>query len=82
MEHNENINVSSIKNLVLPRSKMADMLVQGHQWVTVPNPIKRRALLEACDNCGVVRSANTMLQYCKADADQKIITTALLVISH
>ncbi len=59
-----------------------DPLVNAHQWVTVPNPHRQRALLHACDNCGVVRSENTQMKNCGAEQGQGIITKALMVIKH
>lgn len=64
----------------LPQLK--SLVVQPHNWVAVPDPYKKRALLHACDNCGVVKSENTSMKNCTARLDQRMITDALLVINH
>lgn len=48
-----------------------------HDWVTVVNPTNRRMLLQACDNCGVVKSENTVIQGCKKPQGQALITSSL-----
>lgn len=48
-----------------------------HDWVTVVNPTNRRMLLQACDNCGVVKSENTVIQACQQPAGQRLITATL-----
>jgi len=53
---------------------------QTHQWITVPNPVNKRVLLRACDNCGVVKSQNTVTTRCKAAPGQHLITSALRAV--
>lgn len=53
---------------------------QAHEWVTVPNPTNKRVLLQACDNCGVVKSENTVVKFCRAGSDRRIISRALTAI--
>ncbi len=48
-----------------------------HDWVTVVNPTNRRMLLQACDNCGVVKSENTVVQACRQPSGQALITSTL-----
>jgi hypothetical protein len=48
-----------------------------HQWVTVVNPTNRRMLLQACDNCGVVKSENTVVQKCREPHGQALISSSL-----
>ncbi len=55
---------------------------QAHEWVTVPNPTNKRILLQACDNCGVVKSENTVIKHCGADSDRRIISRALIAVRH
>ena len=70
-------------NRRVPRLPLGESLVvQSHKWVAVPDPYKKRALLHACDNCGVVKSENTSMKNCAARLDQLIISDALLVINH
>ncbi len=52
-----------------------------HQWVTVLNPIERRELLRACDNCGVVKSQNTMRKACAVKTPQRLISGSLRVLN-
>ena len=54
----------------------------AHEWVTVPNPMNKRVLLQACDNCGVVKSENTLFKHCRAESDRGLITQALAAIQH
>ena len=48
-----------------------------HQWVTVVNPINHRALLQACDSCGVVKSENTIVRSCKTLPRLGLISNAI-----
>ncbi|MFT7526988.1 MAG: hypothetical protein ACI9LY_002140 [Arenicella sp.] len=48
-----------------------------HQWITVVNPTNRRLLLQACDNCGVVKSENSAQNRCAKPMDQHLITRAM-----
>ena len=50
---------------------------RDHDWVTVVNPTNRRLLLQACDNCGVVKSENTVVQQCRQPAGERLITGSL-----
>ena len=45
-----------------------------HQWVTVINPTNSRLLLQACDNCGVVKSENSVTRQCQQPNNQHIIS--------
>ena len=48
-----------------------------HTWVTVVNPINYRSLLQACDDCGVVKSENSIIRNCKATTNAGLISSAL-----
>lgn len=48
-----------------------------HDWVTVVNPMNQRLLLQACDNCGVVKSENSVVKRCKAPMGRALISSAL-----
>ena len=48
-----------------------------HTWVTVVNPINHRSLLQACDDCGVVKSENSIIRNCKATTNVGLISGAL-----
>jgi len=48
-----------------------------HKWVTVVNPINHRSLLQACDNCGVVKSENSIVRSCKVTNTVNLISSAL-----
>ncbi|WP_189400498.1 hypothetical protein [Arenicella chitinivorans] len=50
-----------------------------HQWVTVVDPLNRRSLLQACDNCGVVKSENSVVRACRAPQGQALISSAMAV---
>ena len=45
-----------------------------HLWVTVVNPTNQRLLLQACDNCGVVKSENSVIKRCRADQGLGLIS--------
>lgn len=49
-----------------------------HRWVTVVNPLNKRALLQACDKCGVVKSENTMQKECSMPDSSSVIIPAAL----
>ena len=57
-------------------------IVQPHRWVAVPDPHRKNTLLYACDCCGVVMSENTCQRSCGGRSDQRIISDALLVVTH
>lgn len=46
----------------------------SHQWVTVVNPLNSRMLLQACDDCGVVKSENSIVKHCKAMKGAAVIS--------
>ena len=48
-----------------------------HRWITVINPINSRLLLQACDNCGVVKSQNSVLRGCSKANGQQLISGSL-----
>lgn len=48
-----------------------------HRWITVVNPANRRMLLQACDDCGVVKSENSVERGCKAAKGSAVISRAL-----
>jgi len=50
---------------------------QRHEWITVVNPTNRRMLLQACDNCGVVKSENTVARGCTRPAGEGVITKSM-----
>jgi len=49
----------------------------SHKWVTVVNPTNKRMLLQACDNCGVVKSENSVMNKCAKPANQNLISGAM-----
>jgi len=50
-----------------------------HDWVTVVNPMNQQLLLQACDNCGVVKSENSVVKRCKAPQHQALISSAMAI---
>ncbi|MFT5572411.1 MAG: hypothetical protein ACI9FR_001334 [Cryomorphaceae bacterium] len=48
--------------------------IRLHSWVTVINPTNHRLLLQACDDCGVVKSENSVIRSCKADRGLGLIS--------
>jgi len=59
-------------------SNSRDLIQRGekreHQWVTVINPTNSQLLLQACDNCGVVKSENSVARSCRQPNNQHIIS--------
>ena len=49
----------------------------GHQWITVVNPTNHSLLLQACDNCGVVKSENSVVRRCSMPKGQKLISAEM-----
>ncbi len=50
----------------------------SHKWITVVNPYSKLSLLQACDDCGVVKSQNSINKSCKANKGVGLISSALL----
>ena len=48
-----------------------------HFWVTVINPYNQVSLLQACDDCGVVKSENSIAKRCTASKGTGLITKAM-----
>ena len=49
----------------------------GHQWITVINPTNHSLLLQACDNCGVVKSENSVVRRCAMPQGQRLISAEM-----
>lgn len=50
-----------------------------HSWVSVINPLNHRMLLQACDDCGVVKSENSVVVKCKANKGMRVISNAISI---
>lgn len=48
-----------------------------HRWVTVVNPTNQQLLLQACDNCGVVKSENSAVKPCAQSDGQHLISGSM-----
>jgi len=48
-----------------------------HAWITVLDPTNQRSLLKACDDCGVVKSENSVIRNCKAELGTALISSSL-----
>jgi hypothetical protein len=48
-----------------------------HKWITVINPTNHRMLLQACDDCGVVKSENSILRLCRASKGQGLVSKSM-----
>ena len=55
-------------------SMLENSFASEHQWVTVVNPTNHRLLLQACDDCGVVKSENSILRTCRASKGQGLVS--------
>ena len=51
----------------------------NHFWVTVVNPTNHCLLLQVCDDCGVVKSENSILKRCKAPKGQALVSGLMVV---
>jgi len=49
---------------------------QEHVWVKVVDPRNKRSLLQACDDCGIVKSENSIARNCRAEPGQGMISAA------
>lgn len=56
------------------KTVLSSVLETEHSWVTVVNPTNHRLLLQACDDCGVVKSENSVLRVCRATKGQSIVS--------
>jgi len=52
-------------------------VARKHAWVTVVNPMNHQTLLQACDQCGVVKSENSIIRSCKAPSGQALISSSM-----
>ena len=50
-----------------------------HVWITVVDPINQRSLLQACDDCGVVKSENSVIRNCKAEFGTALISNSIMM---
>ena len=62
------------KNTILNKKSLAKEAQHTHQWVTVINPTNNRLLLQACDNCGVVKSENSVIRSCQQPQHQQLLS--------
>lgn len=62
------------------RQMMPEIITQEHYWVGVLNPRNQRSLLEACDDCGIVKSENSITRNCRATPGQSLISSARLIM--
>ena len=49
-----------------------------HIWVSVVDPTNQRSILHACDDCGVVKSENSVVRNCKADYGVALISSSAI----
>ena len=49
-----------------------------HVWVNVIDPINQRSILQACDDCGVVKSENSVIRNCRADYGTALISSLIM----
>jgi len=47
-----------------------------HDWITVVDPTNQRSLLQACDDCGVVKSENSVMRHCRANHGVALISSS------
>lgn len=55
-----------------------EIVTQEHSWISVINPRNQRSLLQACDDCGIVKSENSILKNCTAIPGQAMISSAVV----
>lgn len=60
-------------------SKAAKRSGRKHSWVTVIDPRNHRLLLQACDDCGVVKSENSVVRNCASAAGQALLSGEMSV---
>ena len=57
--------------------KLNDIGGSQHNWITIVNPTNQRLLLQAGDDCGVVKSENSVMRRCRARKGQGLVTEAI-----
>lgn len=65
-------NTSSVKTI--NASRLASKSARMHSWVTVIDPRNDRLLLQACDDCGVVKSENSVVRKCRSVSGRGLLT--------
>ena len=66
-----------MKDVTSTEAKQTATQFRLHHWITVVNPTNSRLLLQACDNCGVVKSENTVVRACSMPPGQRLISDSL-----
>ena len=64
-----------LQRLNIPSARAANDH-RGHTWVTVIDPTNQRSVLKACDDCGVVKSENSVIRDCKAESGAALISSS------
>lgn len=59
------------------REILPEIVTQEHSWISVINPRNQLSLLQACDDCGIVKSENSMIKNCRATPGLAIISGAV-----
>lgn len=49
-----------------------------HKWISVVDPISQGLFLQACDDCGVVKSENSVVRRCRAEYGAALISSACI----
>ncbi len=70
---------SSLALVAGPSSGTKKSSARAHSWVTVIDPRNHRSLLQACDDCGVVKSENSVIRNCGAASGQALLSDSLSV---
>ena len=63
---------SSVKTV--NASRLPSKSARTHSWVTVIDPRNERLLLQACDDCGVVKSENSVVRKCRSASGRALLT--------
>ena len=52
-----------------------------HSWITVIDPRNHRSLLQACDDCGVVKSENSVVRDCTSSTRQALLSGEMSIVT-
>lgn len=56
------------------RRLVPEVITNAHQWVSVLDPRNYQTLLQACDDCGIVKSESSMARNCRGERGQGVIS--------
>ena len=59
------------------RRLLPEIVTQEHSWISVIDPRNQRSLLQACDDCGIVKSENSIIKNCRATPGKAMVSSSI-----